>query len=352
MKTFLTSTLLACSALALHAQDINLPAANLQRSSKSMVETLAQRHSVREFAETKLTEQELSDLCWAACGVSRDNEHRTAPTARNRKEIRLFVFTDEAAYEYEPVENRLRHVAAGDHRSLVAGTAAFKQDFVMQAPVSLVMVIDYDRFGGRDAHAEAMCPVDAGIVCQNINLYCESVGLVTVPRATMDAEGIRQLLGLTDAQVPIMNNPVGKPVVQKQSVKRVYDESIDPMKQMDEALARAKQEGKNVICQIGGNWCKWCLRFADFITKDEEIAAMIDANYVYIHVNYSDDSTPALKQRLGGNPGRFGYPALVVLSADGKVLHTQDSSFLESGDGYSTKKVLRFLKKWTPESVK
>lgn len=51
--------------------------------------------------------------------------------------------------------------------------------------------------------------VDAGNVSENINLYCQSVGLVTVPRATHDTDGIRKLLGFTDKQLPIMNNPVG-----------------------------------------------------------------------------------------------------------------------------------------------
>lgn len=53
--------------------------------------------------------------------------------------------------------------------------------------------------------------VDAGNVSENINLYCQSVGLATVPRATHDTDGIRKLLALTDNQLPIMNNPVGWP---------------------------------------------------------------------------------------------------------------------------------------------
>ena len=51
--------------------------------------------------------------------------------------------------------------------------------------------------------------VDAGNVSENINLYCQSVGLATVPRATMDEEAIRALLGLGEKQIPIMNNPIG-----------------------------------------------------------------------------------------------------------------------------------------------
>lgn len=193
------------------AQDIKLPAVDMNQKSANMVKTLAERHSVREYSSKELSAQDLSNLCWAACGVSRDNDHRTAPTARNMKEIRLFVFNADGAYEYDAVANTLKLVKKGDHRKLVAGGKGFSQDFVLQAPVSLVMVIDYDLFGSSNEKALMMGCVDAGNVSENINLYCQAVGLCTVPRATMDVEGIRTLLGLTEKQLPIMNNPVGYP---------------------------------------------------------------------------------------------------------------------------------------------
>lgn len=52
------------------------------------------------------------------------------------------------------------------------------------------------------------------------------------------------------------------------ALKKVYNESIDPMTQIDEALDKAKADGKFVICQVGGNWCPWCLKFADFVEND------------------------------------------------------------------------------------
>ncbi|MCQ2059918.1 MAG: nitroreductase family protein [Bacteroidaceae bacterium] len=195
------------------AQDIKLPAPDMKQNSMSVVEALETRHSTREFSNRKLTNQELSNLCWAACGVSRDAEHRTAPTAMNRKEIRLYAFTDKAVYEYKANENLLKMVADGDHRNLNAGNGGggFTQDFVNSAPVVLVMVIDFEMFGSQNDNALMMGCVDAGNVSENINLYCQSVGMVTVPRATMDVAGMRKLLGLTDKQLPIMNNPVGFP---------------------------------------------------------------------------------------------------------------------------------------------
>lgn len=135
-------------------------------------------------------------------------------------------------------------------------------------------------------------------------------------------------------------------------VAKVYDESIDPMEQIDNAVADAKQASKYVVCQVGGNWCPWCLRFADFIKKDTTIAQVVADNFVYIHVNYPrKGASNELMARLG-NPRRFGFPVMVVLDADGKVIHTQDSSFLEEGKGYNQEKVLRFFKAWTPKAVK
>lgn len=133
---------------------------------------------------------------------------------------------------------------------------------------------------------------------------------------------------------------------------KVYDENIDPMLQIDEAVATASDSGKFVICQVGGNWCRWCLKFADFIEKDTDIKQAIDDNYIFIHVNYPrSGAAEDLMSRLG-NPGRFGYPVLVVLDSDGNVIHIQDSSYLEEGDGYDSKKVMRFLNNWTPQAVK
>ena len=146
----------------------------------------------------------------------------------------------------------------------------------------------------------------------------------------------------------------------QRGVKKVYNEDINPIEQIDQAVAKAKSEGKYVICQVGGNWCPWCLKFADFITKDTTTANVIAANFEYIHVNYNPRKSQgeekmaqgkALMKRLN-NAGRFGFPVFVVLDEEGKILHIQDSSFLEEGRGYNQEKVLRFFKNWTPQAVK
>lgn len=142
-------------------------------------------------------------------------------------------------------------------------------------------------------------------------------------------------------------------------LKKVYDSKINPLEQIDNAVVKAKSEGKFVICQVGGNWCPWCLKFADFISNDTTISNVIAANFEYIHVNYSPrksqgaeklEQGKALMKRLN-NAGRFGFPVLVVLDGEGKVIHIQDSGLLEEGESYNQKKVLDFFKGWTPKAV-
>ena len=100
--------------------------------------------------------------------------------------------------------------------------------------------------------------------------------------------------------------------------------------------------------------------FADFITNDTTISKVINDNFEYIHVNYNprksggeekEKQAAALMKRLD-NCGRFGFPVFVVLDDAGKIIHIQDSSFLEEGQGYNQEKVLRFFKNWTPQAIK
>jgi thioredoxin-related protein len=144
------------------------------------------------------------------------------------------------------------------------------------------------------------------------------------------------------------------------TLKKVYNEDLNPMTQIDEALVKAKADGKYVVCQVGGNWCPWCLRFADFVTNDTTISKVLADNFVYIHVNYNPRKAQAAEKTTQAQamlarlnqPARFGFPVFVVLDEQGRVLHIQDSSFLEEGQGYSQAKVLRFFKNWTPKAVR
>lgn len=204
---FLAGLFLGGIACAMGQQTVRLPKPNMKRKTLSVMQAYKQRHSTREFSNKSLSQQDLSDLLWAAQGQNREDGRLTAPTALNKQEIRMYVFGEKDVSLYDPHENTLTSVAEGDHRGLVA----MQQDFVKTAPVVLVYVADGDKFGGTNESAWRMMSVDTGIVSENVNLYCSAVGLVTVPRASMNGKAIQELLGLNGNQQPILNNPVGYP---------------------------------------------------------------------------------------------------------------------------------------------
>lgn len=183
-----------------------------------MNEVVANRHSVREFDATReISDSTLGQLLWMTAGVNRPDAapgqfgaaaNRSNPTARNWQEIRVFVFDKKGVWEYQPASHSLSLAKEGDHRRLIVGTKEFSQDFVLEAPVSVLFVADMSELPEGD-QVKAMACVDTGIACENLTLACTSEGIATVPRATMDAPAISALLGLTSRQLPLMNNPLG-----------------------------------------------------------------------------------------------------------------------------------------------
>ena len=145
MKNRFALTLMAtliCSTLAM-AQLQKLPAP-AKTGGKPVMEVLWDRASGTEFSDKMLSDQDLSNLLFAAIGVNRPADGKlTSPTARNFQEIRVFVFTSKGVSEYLNKENALKQVAKGDHRGLVAD----RQDWAKAAPVSILIVADETKFG-------------------------------------------------------------------------------------------------------------------------------------------------------------------------------------------------------------
>lgn len=185
---------------------IKLQKPDLNRTG-TVMKALSGRHSTREYAAKALNISDLSDLLWAANGINRKEEgKRTAPSALNKQDVDIYVVLPEGSYLYDAANHQLKLVAEGDYRAAVGGG----QDFVKSAPVALVLVSDLSRFGdAKSARNQLMGAMDAGIVSQNISLFCASANLATVPRASMDAGQLRKVLKLKDSQVPMMNHPVG-----------------------------------------------------------------------------------------------------------------------------------------------
>jgi thioredoxin-related protein len=113
----------------------------------------------------------------------------------------------------------------------------------------------------------------------------------------------------------------------------------------------AKDSKKHVFIQIGGNWCIWCYRFNDLVTKDASIDSLVDANYVIYHLNYSEENKNEALLAKYGFPQRFGFPVFLVLDGDGKLLHIQNSAYLEKDKGYDREKVIEFFNNWSPSAL-
>ena len=188
---------------------ITLNAPDLKRGLPVM-EAFSLRASNTDFSDKKLSLQDLSDLLFAANGVNRkDISKRTAPSAMNAQDVDIYVFLQEGVYFFDAFKNVLNPVVAGDQRILTAGP----QTGVAKAPVILLLVSDISRFKLPDEAAKLDgAAKDAGIVSQNINIFCAGTGLITRPRGTMDQVKIREVLKLKDSQHLMLNNPVGYPV--------------------------------------------------------------------------------------------------------------------------------------------
>lgn len=187
--------------------NVQLPKPSMD-NSVTLMQSLQNRHSSRQFADKDIPDDVLSTVLWAACGINRPESGKiTAPSAINAQDIIVYVVRKDGAYRYEPKDNVLAKVSGKDLRSLVAG----RQSFAADAPVSLVLVSDHGKFGGHSNGASRMGILDAGYVSENICLVCSALGLNTVPRMTMDTEGLKKELGLDDNYDFIVNSQIGYP---------------------------------------------------------------------------------------------------------------------------------------------
>jgi len=132
----------------------------------------------------------------------------------------------------------------------------------------------------------------------------------------------------------------------------IYYPGADAALQVQDAVDRANIGNKHVILMIGGNWCRWCLMFEKFRLENAKVDSAVTAGFIWQHVNYSKENRNAALLSKLEFPQRFGFPVFVVLDGNGKRLHTQNSAYLEEGEGYSESKVLEFLRHWGPEALK
>lgn len=180
-----------------------------------LMRALEKRRSIRKWTDERLTEQELSNLLWAACGISKSRygnvkSKRTAPSACNAQEIRVYALTGEGAFLYEEEKHALIEIIPGDIREHI-GT----QKMMKSAPLGLVFVADLSRMTSpflRNKEAQRFCAwVDTGYLSQNVYLYCAAAGLGTVVLSLVDRDKLHKLMRLKEHEKIVLTQAVGRP---------------------------------------------------------------------------------------------------------------------------------------------
>jgi nitroreductase len=176
-------------------------------TGNDLLKILGKRRSTREFSSDPLPVAVLSSLLWAAFGINRPDGKRTAPSARNRQVIDIYVAAPDGLYSYDAKANILKPIEAGDIRGLT-GT----QPYVKQAAVNLVYVADMSKIGDLPPEEKAFIPVaDTAFIAQNVYLYCAAEGLATVVRALIDKPALAKAMKLRPDQTITLAQSVGYP---------------------------------------------------------------------------------------------------------------------------------------------
>jgi SagB-type dehydrogenase family enzyme len=178
----------------------------------TLEEALAQRRSVRAFSEETLTLGQISQLLWAAQGITDPAGLRTAPSAGGRFPLEVYAITADGVYHYEPDGHLLiRHRAGTTQHDLYAATV--NQDSVRDAPLVILVAGVYGRTAER--YGEERSPryvhLEAGHAAQNILLQAVSLELGAVPIGAFYEETLQEILALPEGHQPLYLIPVGHP---------------------------------------------------------------------------------------------------------------------------------------------
>lgn len=185
------------------------------------VETaIADRRSRREYGGGALTVAELSQLCWAAQGVTdRSTGYRAAPSAGALYPLELYVVVGtpgvgdlaSGVYRYRPDHHDLVPGLSGDVQPALR-RAAIDQDFVEAAAVALVVCAVDERTTVKygDRGSRRYVPMEAGHAAENVYLQAEALGLSTVSVGAFDDDAVRDVVGAPTSQRPLYVLPVGR----------------------------------------------------------------------------------------------------------------------------------------------
>jgi SagB-type dehydrogenase family enzyme len=192
------------------AQLIALPTPRLE-GEMSLEEAIANRRSVRKFTEDPLSWEEISQLLWAAQGITDPRGLRAAPSAGALYPLELYASVAEGVYHYLPRGHSLELVSEEDLRHDI-WDAGLRQGALQEAPTIFVVTAVYQRteakYGDR---AERYVRLEAGHAAQNVLLQAVGLGLGAVPIGAFYDEQLQTALSLPPDHKPLYLIPVGHP---------------------------------------------------------------------------------------------------------------------------------------------
>lgn len=131
---------------------------------------------------------------------------------------------------------------------------------------------------------------------------------------------------------------------------KVYDEKSDPFKDANAAIKLAKETQRNLLIEIGGNWCSWCKKMDAFLLKNPDVYKKLHDEYVLLKVSVSDSNeNEAFMKSL---PPVLGYPHMYISTSSGKMILSKDTAELLEDEQYSKVQWLAFLNKWQSSATK
>lgn len=187
-----------------------------QESHTSIETALRERRSIREYADASILLVDLSQLLWAAQGVTAVGNARTAPSAGALYPLEVYVLAGNVAdlpagiYHYRSREHTLARTIEGDKRNALMH-AAFGQLFVQDAAAVIIIAAVYERtiakYGTRGLRYVHM---EAGHAAQNISLQAVALQLGTVPVGAFADEAVKQVVQLNEYEQPLYLLPIGR----------------------------------------------------------------------------------------------------------------------------------------------
>lgn len=172
-------------------------------------DVLQRRRSLREFTSRPLSLSALSQLCWAAQGITSPKGDRTCPSAGGLFPVTVLVATSDGLFEYLPADHSLRQRQAADLRQQLQ-EASPGQEFVGSAAACIVLAMDVNVTAAKYSRlAERCCLIEIGHAAQNVLLEATSLGLGCVPVGILDEGRLTSSLGLGRDLEPVYLLPVG-----------------------------------------------------------------------------------------------------------------------------------------------